>query len=340
MERLDGGSAVPDAFRGGIVALGNFDGFHKGHQAVVGRAVARARAEGRPALVATFDPHPVRFFKPDLPPFRLTTLDQRERLFAAAGADAMLVFHFGAELAAGHRARFRHRLSGQPDRRGGRRDRRGFHLRQGPRRQCRGAEAARPGQPPLGRRGRAGRRRRRAGLLDAASARRSQAGDCETAARLLTRPFAIEGVVEHGDKRGRDARLSDRQYRARPLSAAALRRLCGARPARRTGACSTASPISAPGRCSIRPGSCSKPYFFDFDGDLYDQAIEVELIAFLRDEAVFDGLDALKARDGAPTPTRPAAVLPPRRPSPKPRANVRTNPITAPPSSCRRRTSR
>ena len=65
MQRLDGGSAVPDALRGGIVALGNFDGFHKGHQAVVGRAVGRARAERRPALVATFDPHPVRYFKPD-----------------------------------------------------------------------------------------------------------------------------------------------------------------------------------------------------------------------------------------------------------------------------------
>ncbi|HEY1146023.1 MAG TPA: bifunctional riboflavin kinase/FMN adenylyltransferase, partial [Allosphingosinicella sp.] len=100
MERLDGGSAVPARLRGGIVALGNFDGFHLGHQAVVGRAIARAKAEGRPALVATFDPHPVRFFKPDLPPFRLTTLGQRQRLFGAAGADAMLVFHFDAELAA------------------------------------------------------------------------------------------------------------------------------------------------------------------------------------------------------------------------------------------------
>src|SRR5215210_5109375 len=100
MERLDGGSAVPERLRGGIVALGNFDGFHRGHQAVVGRAVERGRAEGRPVLVATFDPHPVRFFRPDTPPFRLTSLDQRERLFAAAGADAMIVFHFGAELAA------------------------------------------------------------------------------------------------------------------------------------------------------------------------------------------------------------------------------------------------
>src|SRR6186713_3748403 len=99
MERLHGGSAVPAPLRGGIVALGNFDGFHRGHQAVVGRAVERARAEGRPVLVATFDPHPARLFRPDAPPFRLTTLDQRERLFAAAGADAMLVFHFDKALA-------------------------------------------------------------------------------------------------------------------------------------------------------------------------------------------------------------------------------------------------
>ena len=111
MEQLDSGSAVPERLRGGIVALGNFDGFHKGHQAVVGRAITRARAEGRPALVATFDPHPVRFFNPDAPPFRLTTLDQRERLFAAAGADDSIdiaMFYLAdravieALLAAGH----------------------------------------------------------------------------------------------------------------------------------------------------------------------------------------------------------------------------------------------
>lgn len=99
MERLDGGSAVPARFRGGIVALGNFDGFHRGHQAVAGAAIDRARAEGRPAIIATFDPHPVRYFRPETPPFRLTTLDQRQRLFAAAGADAMLVFGFDAALA-------------------------------------------------------------------------------------------------------------------------------------------------------------------------------------------------------------------------------------------------
>ncbi|MCH7860547.1 MAG: hypothetical protein IH998_02400, partial [Proteobacteria bacterium] len=100
MERLDGGSAVPSRYRGAIVALGNFDGFHLGHQAVVGRAVARARAEGRPALVGTFDPHPQRYFRPDSPWFRLTTMDQRQRLLVEAGIDAMLVFPFNAALAA------------------------------------------------------------------------------------------------------------------------------------------------------------------------------------------------------------------------------------------------
>ena len=99
MIRLHSRQPVPDALRGGVVALGNFDGFHLGHQAVAGEAIAWARAEGRPAIVATFDPHPVRFFQPQAEPFRLTTLDQRQALFAAAGADAMLVIGFDADVA-------------------------------------------------------------------------------------------------------------------------------------------------------------------------------------------------------------------------------------------------
>ena len=98
MQRLTLDGGVPDDLKGSIVALGNFDGFHLGHQAVVGRAIQRGFHERRPVIVATFDPHPVRFFKPDVPPFRLTTLDQREALFAHAGADAMLVFEFNEAL--------------------------------------------------------------------------------------------------------------------------------------------------------------------------------------------------------------------------------------------------
>ena len=100
MQRLTLDGGVPESLKGSIVALGNFDGFHLGHQAVVARAIARGFHERRPVIVATFDPHPVKFFKPDVPPFRLTTLDQRERLFGHAGADAMLVFEFGSGLAA------------------------------------------------------------------------------------------------------------------------------------------------------------------------------------------------------------------------------------------------
>ena len=99
MQRLTLDGGIPDDLKGSIVALGNFDGFHLGHQAVVSRAVARAFHERRPVIVATFDPHPVSFFKPDVPPFRLTGLDQREQLFAHAGADAMLVFDVDQALA-------------------------------------------------------------------------------------------------------------------------------------------------------------------------------------------------------------------------------------------------
>src|SRR4051812_40682270 len=99
MQRVTLAGGIPEALKGSIVALGNFDGFHLGHQAVVSRAIGRAFHERRPVIVATFDPHPVKFFKPEVPPFRLTTLDQREALFAHAGADAMLVFEFNHALA-------------------------------------------------------------------------------------------------------------------------------------------------------------------------------------------------------------------------------------------------
>jgi len=202
MERLDGSSAVPAQLRGGIVALGNFDGFHKGHQAVVGRAVDRARSEGRPALVATFDPHPVRYFKPDTPPFRLTSLDQRERLFAAAGADAMLVFRFDGQLAGVTAPDFvsdylvsrtgaAGLVTGEDftfgKARGGNQ---ALLMVLG-----RGHRLSVDAVAPVIENGEAVSSSR---LRDAL-----QAGDCETATRLLTRPYAIEGAVEHGDKRGR-----------------------------------------------------------------------------------------------------------------------------------------
>lgn len=291
MERLDGSSAVPEALRGGIVALGNFDGFHLGHQAVVGRAVTRARAEGRPALVATFDPHPVRFFKPDVPPFRLTTLDQRQRLFAAAGADAMLVFRFDAALAGLTADQFvAERLVGLigaagvvtgedftfGKKRGGNVD----VLRQLGAAHGLSVDAVAPvmgdGDPVSS-----------SGIRAAL-----QQGRPEEAARLLTRPFAIEGIVEHGDKRGRTigyptANMVLGNYLRPRFGIYAVRarlpdgRLLGG--AANLGIRPTFDP----------PKELLETHFFDFSGDLYGHLIEVELVSFLRPEEKFDSLEAL-----------------------------------------------
>jgi riboflavin kinase/FMN adenylyltransferase len=294
MERLEGGAAVPAHLRGGIVALGNFDGFHLGHQAVVGRAVERARAEARPVLVATFDPHPVRYFKPDAPPFRLTTLDQRERLFSAAGADAMLVFRFGAELAAvtaedfvagwlGTRIGAAGVVTGEDFTFGKGRGGDVGVLRELGALQGMSVDAVGPvadGKEPIS------SSRIRTALRD---------GDCAEAARLLTRPFAIEGVVEHGDKRGRElgyptANLALGNYLRPRFGIYAVRgRLPGG------------EMVGGVANLGIRPTfdppkELLEPYFLDWSGDLYGQCIEVELIEHLRDEERFDSLEALKAQ--------------------------------------------
>ena len=291
MERLDGGSAVPARLRGGIVALGNFDGFHKGHQAVVGRAMERARAEGRPALVASFDPHPMRFFRPSAPWFRLTTMDQRARLFAAAGVDALFVFTFDAAFAAASPEEFVTEwlvrrigaagvVTGEDFTFGRNRGGDTGLLKQLGAAHGLAAETVAPvtdGDEPVS------STRIRNALRE---------GDCETATRLLTRPYAIEGVVEHGDKRGRTigyptANISLGNHLRPRFGIYAVR---GRLPDGRV--------LQGAANLGIRPTfeppkELLEPYFFNFDGDLYGQRLEVDLISFLRDEAKFDTLEAL-----------------------------------------------
>lgn len=294
MIRLEGDRPAPATMRGGVVALGNFDGFHRGHQAVVGKAVALAREAGRPALVATFDPHPVRFFRPDAPPFRLTTLDQRERLFSEAGADAMVVFRFDAALAGLTAEQFvADRLTAML-----------------------GASGVVTGEDFTFGRGRGGNAAILAALGKAhgiaahavgpvgddgepvSSSRIREAliaGDCATATRLLTRPFAIEGVVQHGDKNGRKlgyptANIDMGNYLRPRYGIYAIR-----------GRLADGRVLDGVANLGIRPQfdppkELLEPHFFGFDADLYGQTIEVALIAFLRPEAKFDSLDALKAQ--------------------------------------------
>jgi riboflavin kinase/FMN adenylyltransferase len=286
---------VPEGLRGAIIALGNFDGFHLGHQRVVAEAVEWARGEGRPAIVATFDPHPVRHFAPHVPPFRLTTLDQREELFAAAGADAMLVFDFDDALAATTAADFVGELLAR-------------HL---------GAAGVVTGEDFTFGKGRGGDIALLAsegarhgiaaraigpvslGALPVSSSRvrdALKAGDCEIASQLMTRPFAIRGEVRHGDKRGRTigyptANLELGSYlRPRYGIYAVTGRVLDSGETLKGAASLGIRPQFEPAREWL------EPFFFDFTGDLYGREIEVALHHFLRPEAKFDSLEALTAQ--------------------------------------------
>jgi len=295
MRWLDHRSALPASLRGGVIALGNFDGFHLGHQAVVGEAIRWAKAEGRPSIVATFDPHPMRYFKPDLPPFRLTTLEQRQEMFLAAGATAMLVFHFDAELAGMSAEDFVHGLLGKRFGAAGVVTGEDFTFgkgRGGNREvlESLGAEAgiASRAVPPVMRDG--------APVSSSRVRHALQAGDPQEAARLLTRPFAIRGVVEHGDKVGRTinfptANVTMENYlRPRYGVYAVTGRVLA-----------TGQELKGAANIGIRPHfdppkELLEPHFFDFSGDLYGQEIEVAFHHFLRPEAKFEGLDALVAQ--------------------------------------------
>ena len=291
---LSAADRLPDAWRGAIVALGNFDGFHRGHQAVARAALDWAREEGRRCLIATFDPHPVRWFKPDLPPFRLTTLAQREALFAAFGADATLVFPFDGELAGLTAEDFiADRLVDRI-----------------------GAAGVVTGQDFTFGRGRGGNvrvlndagarhglRARAVGPVEAdgeaVSSSRIRdaltAGDCATATRLLTRPYTVAGEVIHGDKRGRTIGYPTANMALGPYQ----------RPRYGIYAVRVALPdgrlVDGAANVGVRPQfdppvEGLETYLFDFDEDLYGQTLAVEFHGFIRPEARFDDLEGLVAQ--------------------------------------------
>jgi riboflavin kinase/FMN adenylyltransferase len=291
MQRLTLDGGIPEKLKGSIVALGNFDGFHLGHQAVVGRAVQRGFHERRPVIVATFDPHPVRFFKPDVPPFRLTTLDQRERLFAHAGADAMLVFHFDKAMAITSSEDFVSDVLAKQI----------------------GAAGVVTGDDFTFGRGRKGNvdvlvdLGANFGIVAEAVApvlldgvrissgrirEALEAGETGTATHLLSRDFAIEGVVRNGDQRGRHlgyptANLELGDYQRPRYGIYAVR-------------VTLDDGTEYPGVASLGvrptfepPRELLEAHLFGFDGDLYGQRIEVALHAFIREEKKFEDVEML-----------------------------------------------
>ena len=237
----------------------------------------------------------MRHFAPHVPPFRLTTLDQREELFAAAGADAMLVFHFDGELASTPAESFVADLLAARIGAAGVVTGEDFTFGK-----ARGGNVALLAEHGA----RHGIATRSVGPVSeggcAVSSSRIRdalkAGECEVATRLMTRPFAVRGLVQHGDKRGREI-----GYPTANLEMGAYLRPRYGIYAVRARIIATGEVLMGAANLGIRPTfepprELLEPYFFDFAGDLYGREIEVALCHFLRPEAKFDTLEALKTQ--------------------------------------------
>lgn len=288
--------ALPADARGATVALGNLDGVHLGH-----RAVLAAAHQARPELVLaalTFEPHPREHFRPDDPPFRLTLLPAKAQALGEAGAALCYALPFDESWAhMPHEAFFGNVLR---DRIGAR------HLACGPdfafgyrrggnvawlRWACEAAGIGLSVVPPLA---------DAEGVISSTRIRRElQGGYPERAAALLGRPFEIRGEVQHGDARGRtlgfptaNVPLGRHIEPARGVYAVRARLADG----------QLVSGVANLGRRPTLGGdpvSRLEAHLFDFAEDLYGQEIGVGLMAFIREEKRFSGLDELKAQIAA-----------------------------------------
>jgi riboflavin kinase/FMN adenylyltransferase len=291
-------SGLPPDARGSAVAIGNFDGVHLGHQAVIGRAVSRAEALAIPSAVLTFEPHPRMLFKPESEPFRLTPLRPKAHAIEALGIEVMVVLAFDRALsqksaedfvedvlvtgmAVGHVVVgedfvFGHDRLGTVESLARMGDRLGFTV-----------TALKPVAGPEGR------------VYSSTAVREAlKSGEPRRAAALLGRAWEIEGRVEHGDARGRrlgfpTANIGLGEYLRPAFGVYAVQ----------AGVDHGAETEWHPGVANLgrRPtvaGSVERleVHLFDFEGDLYGRHLRVRLIEFLRPEKKFDGLDALRAQ--------------------------------------------
>ena len=288
-------SGLPDRQRGASAAVGAFDGVHRGHRAVIASAQAEASQLGAPLAVVSFDPHPRRWFQPEAAPFRLMTANQMARALEAVGVERLHLLPFDAGMAAMTDEVFAREVLAEGL--GIRHAAVGFDFTFG---------KGRSGSPEaLARYGRdlgftvsvTERVDDPDGLKLSSSAVREalHAGDMARAAAILGRPFAIEGEVVHGEKRGRTIGVPTANIRLGDAM----------RPAYGVYATRTRLPdgrvIDGVANLGIRPMfEIEEPllevWLLDFDGDLYGQTVETELVALLRGEMKFDGLPALKAQ--------------------------------------------
>lgn len=282
-----------DRLRGAVVAIGNFDGVHRGHRAVIGAALARARTAQRPAAALTFEPHPRSFFQPDAPSFRLTSEAAKLRLLAATGLDGAMVLEFNAALASLTAEEFvadilvgRFAISGAAI---------GFNFHFGKERQGSPEFLAAQGKqrgfavdvvPPFQL---DGRRVSSGAIRDALSA-----GRVTEATELLGYPWFVTGQVVHGDKRGRELGYPTANLRLDPdcglkHGVYAVRVDVGG--ARYDGVANFGRrPMFDTGAVLL------EVHLFDFKGDLYGAALDVAFIAWIRPELDLGSVDELIRR--------------------------------------------
>ncbi|HJS31236.1 MAG TPA: bifunctional riboflavin kinase/FAD synthetase [Alphaproteobacteria bacterium] len=311
---------LPDSARGAAVAIGNFDGLHRGHQAVIGEAIARARGQGGPSALLTFEPHPRRFFKPDTPPFLLTRLRTKARVVAELGVDLFFVLRFDADLARLSAETFidrvlihgldaRHAVVGYDFVFGRNRHGSPELLRQNMRSAGRDATIMPPVTAPAAIKDPdadpEGDIVSSTGVRDAL-----RAGDPAAAAHLLGRPFEIETRVIRGERRGRTLNyptanqpLGDYIHPA--FGVYAVRAGFDAAGAMRW--------HDGVANLGVRPmyGAAEpllETHLFDFSGDLYGRILRVQLASYIRPEARFDSAAALIAQMDADSHAARAAL--------------------------------
>jgi riboflavin kinase / FMN adenylyltransferase len=293
MRTIRGLPSVPPDRRPSAVALGVFDGVHLGHRAILGAAVAQARAVSATAVACTFDPHPFEVLQPDRAPLAITTLDERLALIAETGIDVAVVLPFDKELAAVEPEAFvkdvlverltaRHVVVGFNHRfgRGARGD--AALLRELGERLGFGVEVVEPftvdGIEVSSTKIRAALRR----------------GDLDAAARMLGRPYALPGKVVAGAGRGRTLGFPTANVAPdRPVLVAPGVYACTAE----VGGGSHRAVVNVGVRPTFNEHTLAvEAYLLDFSGDLYGQSIRLVFVARVREERRFPSVDALRAQ--------------------------------------------
>lgn len=295
IEVIRGWHDLPAAQKGAAAAIGAFDGVHRGHRAVIASAREAAQALNAPLAVVSFDPHPRRWFQPDAAPFRLMTPAQMARALEPLGVHRLHLLPFDGEMAAMTDAAFAQRVLS--DGLGIRHAAVGFDFTFGKGRSGSPQSLRAFGQTLGFTVSVTERIDDPNGLKLSSSAVREalQAGEMARAAAILGRPFAIEGEVIHGDKRGRTigvptANIALGDYMRPAYGVYATRtRLSDGRV------------IDGVANLGVRPmfeieTPLLEVWLFDFAEDLYGQTVETDLVARLRGELNFDSLEALKAQ--------------------------------------------